>query len=72
MAYLRSETASYLESQSIEMAKLADEAGFETLGHLFRMAEMEAKDVQQHGKVISDTMPKGNGASQRRVGAFAT
>ena len=72
MAYLRSETASYLASSGGELAKLAEDAGFNVLGHLFRMAELEAKNIQRQGLILETNMPDDGQDDHPRVGAFAT
>lgn len=46
MAFSQNETANYLGSASREMAKLAEDAGLETLSYLFKMAEKEAQEIQ--------------------------
>jgi hypothetical protein len=44
MRCLCKKTADYLASMSKEMAQLAEEANLPTLVHVFRMAELEAKN----------------------------
>lgn len=46
MLYTCSEACSFIESRSVELAKVADEAKLDTLAYLLRMVHLEAQSMR--------------------------